>query len=385
MSVLHLPTEIWKEVFNCLSNKNDLKSCLLVCKSWYFISRSFFSDDIRIQLKDIYFGKLYKDLSTYPALAEKVSAITLTDASTGLSDATLFRSLLNLCTNLRELLFDITDIYEYLKILNRREASLPSIQKIHVIRLCECSPAVRRFHLWVNYRFRETITSIEIMDVEDNGALKNYGGLLAFASQFPHLTCLKAQSLTEHNLEVDLTALLASNKKIETLKLYGVGKLNNTLKDSDLSPGDVEYSSLTKLKLAASKININTLKYIVTRFKNVKSIRLTTPLIVPDNTLTEKESTSILDSFKEFTKKSTRINISYRYKGDHYIENKGELEPTTWINNLMVLQGFDPIDLLYGDDEDFEEDFYERFLQDELYDELYDDGLYYDSYFDDES
>jgi hypothetical protein len=385
MSVLHLPTEIWKEVFNCLSNKNDLKSCLLVCKSWYFISRSFFSDDIRIQLKDIYFGKLYKDLSTYPALAEKVSAITLTDASTGLSDATLFRSLLNLCTNLRELLFDITDIYEYLKILNRREASLPSIQKIHVIRLCECSPAVRRFHLWVNYRFRETITSIEIMDVEDNGALKNYGGLLAFASQFPHLTCLKAQSLTEHNLEVDLTALLASNKKIETLKLYGVGKLNNTLKDSDLSPVDVEYSSLTKLKLAASKININTLKYIVTRFKNVKSIRLTTPLIVPDNTLTEKESTSILDSFKEFTKKSTRINISYRYKGDHYIENKGELEPTTWINNLMVLQGFDPIDLLYGDDEDFEEDFYERFLQDELYDELYDDGLYYDSYFDDES
>jgi hypothetical protein len=319
MSDLHLPTEIWKEVFKCLNNKNDLKICLLICKSWYFISRSFFSDDIRIQLNDIYFDEIYKDLSTYPALAEKVSAITLTNASTGHSDATLFRSLLNLCSNLREVLFDITDIYEYLKILNRREASLPSIQKIHVIMLCECSLAVLGFHLWVNYRFRKTITSIEIMDVEDNSALKNYGGLLAFASQFPHLTYLKAQSLTERNLEVDLTALLATNKKIETLKLYGVGKLNNTLKDSDLSPGDVEYSSLNKLKLDASKININTLKYIVTRFKNVKSIRLITPLIVPDNTLTEKESTSILDSFKEFTKKSTRINISYWYKDDPYI------------------------------------------------------------------
>jgi hypothetical protein len=381
MSDFHLPTEIWKEVFKCLENKNDLKNCLLVCKAWYLVSRSFFSDAICIRLNDIYFSKLHADLTEYPALAEKVTAITLTYASSGDGDATLFRSLLNLCPNLCELSFDISDIYEYLKALNKREACLPSIQKIQIRNLCECSPAVRRFHLWVNHRFRATITSVEILDVEDNGALKDYGGLLAFATKFPRLTYLKAQcnTLIEKSLQVDLTALLATNKKLETLKLYGIGQLNNTLKDSALLPEAIEYNSLTKLKLSATKINIHTLEYIVTRFKNLKNIRLITPFIEPDNRLTESESTSILDSFQEFTKKSSRINISFRYKDYHYMENNGKLKPS-WISNIMMLQGFDAIDILYGEEEDFEEDIYGQLLNGDLYDNgLYDDDFrFYD-------
>lgn len=390
MAEPHLPTELWKQVFACTSKK-DLETCLLVSKSWHYVARSFFNQDIQINLNDSRLHRLEKDIREHPNLGCKVSRITINHMSTGTATPETFRSVINQCPNLLELEFEITDVYHYLKSLNCKEALLPNIQKIQVRSLLECSPAVRRFHLWVNYRFRATITSIEIMDMKDNAALKDYGGLVTFASCFPQLTSLKAQcnTLIEKELNINLTELLKNNYKLQQLKLYGIGKITNTLNELTSQATQIEFPPLTKLKLEVSNINIKSLEYITKRFTQLESLRLLASSVVPDTSLNETEAKHILTEFKEFAMKSKRIHVSYKYKNEHFHENNGKKRPSWITHNFLFLEGLsrqyfmsdfmededNDMDMEDHFDEGFLENFDDELAEDLLYTDLYDDLL----------
>ncbi|CAO0794823.1 unnamed protein product [Mucor circinelloides] len=383
MTEPHLPTELWKEVFTFVRRK-DLKTCLLVSKSWHYVARSFFSQDIQVSLNDSRLHRLEKDLKDHRTLGSKVSRITINHLSTGMATPETFRSVINRCPNLLELEFEITDVYHYLKSLNCKEASLPSIQKIQVRSLLECSPAVRRFHLWVNYRFRATITSIEIMDMKENAALKDYGGLVTFASCFPQLTSLKAQcnTLIEKELSINLTELLKNNGRLQELKLYGIGKITNILNELSSEATQVEFPSLTKLKLEVSDINIKSLEYITKRFTRLESLRLLTSTVVPDKSLNETQANDILANFKAFAMKPKRIHVSYKYKNEHFHENNGKKRPSWITHNFLFLEGLSRqyfMNEFMGEEEDGmdEEDYFEDFDEELAEDLLYSD-LYYD-------
>lgn len=384
MPELDLPTELWKEVFK-LANRQDLKTCLLVSKSWHYIARPFFSEDIHIQMHDGRLQKLLKDINEHQALGHKISRITINHLSTGMTPPDTFRAVVNLCPNLLELLFEITDVFHYLKSLNCKEALLPNIKKIHVRNLLECSPAVRRFHLWVNYRFRATITSLEIMDMKDNAALKDYGGLVTFASCFPNLTSLKAQcnALIEKELNIDLTELLKNNDHLQELKLYGIGKITNTLNEISSEADLIEYTSLTKFKVEVSNINIKSLEYITKRFTKLQNLRMLTSNIVPDKSLNKTQANDILNNFKTFAAGPKRIHVSYKYKDEHFHENNGK-KRASWIHpNLSFLED---LSRQYFMNEFIVEDFMEEvdFLN-ELDDELPDDSVYARAYDNDEN
>ncbi|KAK4510587.1 uncharacterized protein ATC70_005018 [Mucor velutinosus] len=393
MTEPHLPTELWKQVFTC-TNKKDLKTCLLVSKSWHYVARSFFSEDIQVNLNDSHLRRLEKDIKAHAHLGSKISRITINHLSTGMATPETFRSVINHCPNLLELEFEIADVYHYLKSLNCKEASMPNIQKIQVRSLLECSPAVRRFHLWVNYRFRSTITSIEIMDMKDNAALKDYGGLVTFASCFPQLTSLKAQctTLTEKELNINLTELLKNNDRLQELKLYGIGKITNTLNEISSEATQMEFPSLTKLKLEVSAINIKSLEYITKRFTQLQSLRLLTSTVVPDNSLNETQAKNILSEFKAFAVKPKRIHVSYKYKNEHFHENNGKKRPSWITHNFLFLEGLsrqyfmndfmEDIDVM--EEEAYFEDFDEELAEDlvySVYDELEDDDPEFTSFF----
>jgi hypothetical protein len=382
MTEPHLPTELWKEVFN-LANKQDLKTCLLVSKSWHYIARSFFSEDIQINLNDSRLLKLLKDMDEHQAIGPKVSRITINQLSTGMASPETFRAVINLCPNLLELQFEITDVFHYLKSINCKEALLPNIQKIHIRGLLECSPAVRRFHLWVNYRFRATITSIEIMDMKDNAALKDYGGLVTFASCFPQLKYLKAQcnTLIEKQVNINLTELLKNNEQLQELKLYGIGKITNTLNEISSEITQIAYPSLTKLKLEVANINIKSLEYITKRFSKLQSIRMLASNVVPDKSLSETQANDILDEFKVFAMAAKRIHVSYKYKNDYFHEDNGK-KRQAWIatHNFLFLEGLSRqyfMNEFMDDDEVDEEDYFDEF-DDELAEDMMYSGLYDD-------
>lgn len=376
-----LPTEILHKIFKQLQFKKELKSCLHVCKTWHFVAQGFFSDDIRVQINDMSLKRLYNDL---PAFGHKVKCFTLTQLSTGTESPIMLRSALNLCPNLVELQFNFTDVYNYLKALNCHEAILPNIQKIQVLDLKACSPAVRRFHLWVNFRFRATITSLEIDDLEDNGALNNYGGLIKLASTFSNLIYLKAKchSVVEREFSVDLTSLLTECPNLQELKLYGIGKITNHVKDIPASE-PTEYQNLIKLKLKVAQIDIRSLEYIVTRFKNVENLRLITFNILPDISLTEQESDIMLTDLEAYTTDMKRVNINYKYKTNNYVSNRGKIRPTCGSNTIMMMglpdgfilreEGWMGNDWLDVDEDEDEDYFYD---EDEEEDEIYGSGNY---------
>ncbi|CEP18676.1 hypothetical protein [Parasitella parasitica] len=348
-----------------------------------------------INLNDSSLHRLLKDIKKHAALGSKISRITINRSSTGKAAPETFRATINLCPNLFELQFEITDVFHYLKSLNCKEALLPNVQQIQIRNLLDCSPAVRRFHLWVNYRFRATITSIEIMDMKDNAALQNYGGLVAFASCFPQLTHLKAQcnTLAENNLDINLTELLKNNKRLQELKLYGVGKITNTLNELSSDPTLAEYPSLTKFKLGVSNIDLKSLEYIATRFTQLESLRLLASNVVPDKSLKETEATDILTKFKAFAVKHKRIHVSYQYKDEHFHEDNGKKKPT-WISpNLAFLENLsrhyfmndftdedfmelmndenEDIDIDVGFDGDYFDEYDEEFAEEMMYREIY--------------
>ncbi|KAG2207879.1 hypothetical protein INT47_010863 [Mucor saturninus] len=349
------PIEILQQILDKLESNVELKTCLLVCKTWHSVAQGFFSADIRLSIDDMSLKRLLKDL---PAFGYKVKKLTLNYLSSGTESAVTLRSVLKMCPNLLQLQFDFTEVYEYLKALNCHGAVLPSIQHIRVLDLKGCSPAVRRFHLWVNYRFRASITSLEIDDLEDNGALKNYGGLIHLVSMFPNLTYLRAKchSIVDRDLCVNLTELLSAGPKLQELKLYGIGEISH---QKDLV---IDYPKITKLKLKVAQMDIQFLQYIVTSFKNVNNLRLITFNILPDNSLTNQASDKVLRDLDSYTVGMSRVNINYKYKATSHISNRGKVNPNKIVmmglpdGFILREQGWMVGDWLDDDDDDDEED-----------------------------
>ncbi|KAI7907004.1 uncharacterized protein BX663DRAFT_494476 [Cokeromyces recurvatus] len=321
MSIFQLPTEIWKEIFKHLK-KDDLKKCLPVSKSWHHMINPLLGDNLYINLHDLNFPSLLTDLTIYPTFGPKITHITISSESSDLGRPEMLRSIINHCPNLIELQFDNLNPYEYLKILNSRETLMPHIQAIKLLNHLVCSPAVRRFHLWVNYRFRATIQSIDIMDIDDNGALKNYGGLVMFISDFPNLIELRACCdfiLREEVNVINLTSLLNNSKKLKVLHLNHFSKIIDTPEDV---PSDdvIRESPLTNLQLGVLRLDIKPLQYVMARFQNLSSFCLTANNIEPDHVMGFEASDKVVCDFHTYFKNIDRYAVNYTYKGEHFFD-----------------------------------------------------------------
>ncbi|KAI8331999.1 hypothetical protein BD560DRAFT_415463 [Blakeslea trispora] len=383
-----LPTEIWKEVFKCLSDKADLYCCLSVCKAWYVIASSFFTEGIRVSLNDARIDLLLHDLIKYESFGPKITKLTLSNQSTGQTEPTLFRSTISFCPNLTEIEFDTNEIYYYLRALNSREALLPSIQEIKVTNLELCSPAIRRFHVWICYRFRLTITKLEITDADTNDALNTYGGLIDFIKLFPNLRHLKAESntmLRDSSSSIDLHALLSNAVNLESLGLLFFNRI--TIKKLNEN-NDMAYDTLKSLKLDGSRAEFDTLDYIMTRFKHLDYLSLVTSCLLPSHGLTESQELATIDRFLDYCSKVEQTKVWFIFKQRQYFRdntNKCPIRHTLWsaewvsdeldfeLNSLYDDMLYDH---LYGPDEflDFPEEGYWVSYDPDDVDE-YNDGL----------
>ncbi|KAI9486558.1 MAG: hypothetical protein EXX96DRAFT_549562 [Benjaminiella poitrasii] len=328
MTSVPFPIEIWKEIFGHL-DKSDIKECLLVCRSWNQLAHPLLGDSFYLKLHDSYFNILLADLATYPTFGPKVTHITIPFGSTNVGNPETLRSIINHCPNLLELRFDNSNPYEYLKALNCKEANLPCIQAIKLRNHMACSPAVRRFHLWVNYRFRSTIQTIDIMDVDENGALENYGGLVKYVASFPNLNELRAYCdiiLKEDVNVIHLTDLLTHAKNLKVLRLNHFSKIIDTPDES--SPSTL----VTDLELGVLRLDIKAIQYVLANFKNLTQFRLTANSIESDRSLGQELSDNAVNELHAFAKRIDRYYINYDYKGKHFFEK-----------NIMECPTYNPV------------------------------------------
>lgn len=367
MELTLLPREILDEIVGHL-DKRDIRKMATVSKAWRKSVSFILDESIAIKVGYFRFLQLIQDLDRFPGFASKITQITVTTEDLGSAN---LRVILNKCQNLLVLRFTEINIYEYVNMLNSRETKLPKIQNIHIIHLLECSPAIKRFDVWVNYRFKNTITSLQFMDIAQNGALKNYGGFMQYLSKFPKLTSLKINGDDDfgQSEELDLNEMLEKQPNLESICIKG----KQLKADLDMlsATGDVTYPSLKTLHLDEVTADIKLLSYIKTRFTQVEDLALVSSLITPNQAVGEQAAKDIIKDFNESTVKDHKY--SYHYKGQCYNNGTGR---SRWAINLNLIH----LDMLFRehlwdhdhfsdhDDDDLEDDDEDDFGASEFFD-----------------
>jgi hypothetical protein len=154
-----------------------------------------------------------------------------------------FKSILELCPKLHELHLDSRNHFTkyYARVLNSQHIQIEHIQQVKIDYMLEVMLASGSTR-YTNFCFknRATITSLVLMNANEDKCILNNGGRYKFIFYFPNLKCLELQDQSELNMNffgresIDLEDMLnnASNN-LEELKLdcygYHLSAMNSSL------------------------------------------------------------------------------------------------------------------------------------------------------------
>lgn len=332
--MLSLPPELWDRIRNYLT-KRDTLQLLLVCKAWNTTIIRLIGESIHITSNGSpeQLNQLLQDLVRYATFADKVDKLKIESYfSYHIDSHPILRRIIALCSNLIELKFTGTKVYEYLKMLNSGKKLLPNIQRINVTDLTYCSPSVRRLYVWVNYRYKTAITSLRFVDISVNKALYDYGGLIKYISLFSHLTEISIRGAgTDETTAFDFNELLQTNSNLEYVHIRDINCLKCVIFKMP-SPTDT-YPSLKKLRLNDLNVDIAFLPYVVSRLSGLQEFTFNKVTVVANNFFSEITSTNE-DTFIELfnTLTADRVDLSYSYNGreyDYYVNKPRNVYPGT--------------------------------------------------------
>lgn len=191
-----LPFEILKQVFQNIDGREDLEACLLVCKSQKLAAQEYFKGGISIKVRHATLNRLLDDL---PYFGQNVKAIKLRPYKCIFEEEKIklnWKRVLRLCPNITSVCFlKSSNISPFLEDLKDPDLILNDLLKIETEELGSYSLYIQDLCLQVNIQCPETITSLQLSAVKEEPTTIKYDGLIKLVSQFPHLTCLKVNSL----------------------------------------------------------------------------------------------------------------------------------------------------------------------------------------------
>ncbi|KAI9363310.1 hypothetical protein BD770DRAFT_381225 [Pilaira anomala] len=360
-----LPSEILKDIFSYVENPKDLSlNCQLVCKSWNQTA-DVDRKGISVQLQETEFDIFFADLKRFPTFGPKVRCITVIPFGSVEKDLIQFRKMINLCTQLSELHFKTSESYEYMKGLDSHEAKLPFIEKISVQKLECCSLSFKRFHLWMNFKFRETITHLEVFDLKHIDALSKQDPLVNFVTNFPQIKSLHAYFQNNNTDRIDLGHLLEKNKKIQELKLNRVSQI---IVDNHQNE-DNTFPLVKELDIyAISTTNTDLFQFIMKKFENLNSLRLVIKLPVDHNRLSAAENNVILNKFTNYCNSLEKANILFTCNSRQVRVLNGQVYDGTHLTEDDLLEEerlWQQENLFHFDDDAFDHDEFPASIPDE--------------------
>ncbi|GAA5795001.1 hypothetical protein HPULCUR_000352 [Helicostylum pulchrum] len=319
--IRRIPFEILKQVFQNLE-KEDRKTCLLVCRSWNSVAHEYFSREISIKVKEEKLDDLLDDISYF---GENVKVIKLTASRYKTIDKLKWRHILNLCPNLTLVYFrNECDSSAFLKALQDPDIRLNDLQKLDINNLTEYSLDIYNLYLrisiqaccdkvWWAVQIYLSISSVNLF--EDN-MVPLKGGKPAWSFQVED----------DPKSMVDLKNVWEEAPRLKEVKLYGCAVVVNGSPDID-AVQLIENRSLTDFKIFADNISIRTLRYIVSLLKEVKILALFIENITMDEDISVEESETILGDLEASTTEMKRVEIQYKCNGrDFYLNMSKEFE-----------------------------------------------------------
>ncbi|KAI9275008.1 hypothetical protein EDC94DRAFT_689541 [Helicostylum pulchrum] len=290
--IRRLPFEILKQVFQNLE-KEDRKTCLLVCRSWNSAAHEYFSRDISIKVKE---RKLNIDglLDDILYFGQNVKAIKLNNSkytSINEDNNLKWRRILSLCPYLTSVYFrNKCDSTAFLKALQDPDIRLNDLQKLDINNLILLSPEIHDLYLRASIQYCQTITSLQLCALEEEHVPTKYGGLSLDN---------KLKSI------VDLKNVLEEAPQLKEVNLYDCPVVTNNSQDID-AVQLIENRFLTDLKVFADNISIRTLRYIVSLLKEVEILALVIGNITVDEGISVEESETILEDLEASTSENEK-------------------------------------------------------------------------------
>ncbi|KAI9359406.1 hypothetical protein BD770DRAFT_409655 [Pilaira anomala] len=329
-----LPGEIIKLIFQCLiksrpyyleegpQEKEYLKTCLLVCKSWQRVAQEFFDSKISIRLTSkSSLERLSGDISYF---GSNVKCITLNDCCWPEEYQTRFfhfYKILLECTSLETVVFlGKNNINEYLSRIVYGTKKLPSIKNLHIRHLELCEKRTRELYLHVNLQYHETITELSIASLKDLSRFEDFDDLFQLIAYFPNLTTFKLLGAlnTYNDLTIDIHQLFKTAPQLQYLQLEGLKEVNCNSIDEETAEV-LQNKILKHLRIETAVMDIKVLKYIVRGLEeyndelylDIKA--LLSDVLHPKNYMKQFEN-----KLKAWTIRKYRSDIDYCYYGVWY-------------------------------------------------------------------
>lgn len=269
-----VPAEILVQIFNQLK-KADLKNCVLVNKSWNTVAQSFFQG-LRVEICGT--QELYKDLSSFPGFASKVTKLTANRRA-----GKNWLNTLKLCPNLLVLEFGYFAQWILARALAESNVQLPKIQEITFMRYPETSRQSN--YIWqILSRHSQTLMKFNI---DFFHPVPDRPDIVACLSRFPKLVDLEASSLFVESFHT----LLLETRNIKKLTLYDVNISENA--ESFCVP----HSNLQVLELKCKTIHINALRCITQILDKLERFEIQTHRIIVDDLQSRDEVNSITAAY----------------------------------------------------------------------------------------
>ncbi|KAG2235000.1 hypothetical protein BDF21DRAFT_430708 [Thamnidium elegans] len=335
------PTEILQKIFEYLTEPKDLyRNCQLVCRSWN-LATGLSKKEFSVRLLNYQLRPFLGDLKRFSSMGPKVFRITMLP-SLGYKCNYDFRAMVNLCQNVSELVFTCSSVYEYVRSINSHEAKLPSIKKIMLQTLKKCTPTLKRYHLWINFRFRDTITHLEIFDLEHMGVLNKSDRLVQFSTSFKHLQNLRVLLQSRDNESVDLDDILSPNKEMKALKLFQLHEVTANKENM------TTYPLVTELEITVTKVaSVDFFQCIILKFPNLSYLRLLIDEALVHTDLNATENTLIFARFATYCNSIESLGVYYVYNGQ-------AVQMTCLIENKAIV--WDEEDMLWDHENMFPEE-----------------------------
>ncbi|GAA5807463.1 hypothetical protein MFLAVUS_000824 [Mucor flavus] len=320
----------------------------------YFVALEYFNGDISIKVKQATLKTLLDDLSYFGQNVKTLKLRPYKHTSTGESKKFYWKNILRLCPNIISIRFlKNRYISLFLVDLQYSDLMLNDLKNIETEEFGPDSLDIQDLCLQVNIQYRETITSLQLCALKEEPTAIKYNGLVKLISQFPRLTCLKTDKVSEKNplLRVDIKHLFEENPQLNDVELDSCAIFASSWKGTN-TVQSMEHISLISLKITADTITTDVFQYLTTLLKRVKSLHLSVGEITADEAVLEEEFVAILCNLIACTSEMERVNIKYSYNGEDFNYNKGDNDDSS--GDYSYYYGY-PYDYEY-DDSDYDED-----------------------------
>ncbi|KAG2231927.1 hypothetical protein INT48_001441 [Thamnidium elegans] len=339
-----LPSEVLKQVFQNLAEKEDLKTCLLVCKSWNLVAQEYFDSNLSIKIKYTAYEVLMEDI---PIIGENVKAIKLKPYKvlpTDEHNEMIWRTILGYCPHITSIYFlKSRSILSLLEALQGPDLMLNDLQKIEVRELESYPLETQDLYLQANAHYHKTITSLRLYALMAVPRTIRSDGLVKFISQFSRLTCLKVNSPFSWEaigidrrrypeFIIDIKQLFQEAPQLKEVKLYDCDIVARNWRDTN-TVQIMEHIYLINLKIKTSTITTSTFQYVVALLKQVKYLHLIIHEIITDETVSGKEFLTVLNDLKACTSEMETANLKYNYNGQGFCAFEDDFNENDYVTD----------------------------------------------------